>query len=59
MKYSLGFGSTVYIHSKVRIKKIYETSMKCMLVGYKPNGYTVWHKWFSNNSRDIIFDEVN
>ncbi|KOC63589.1 Copia protein [Habropoda laboriosa] len=44
VKYLKIFGSTVYIHNKVRKTKFDEKSWKGILVGYEPNGYRVWAK---------------
>lgn len=61
LKYLKVFGSTVYIHNKVRQTKFDEKSMKGILVGYKPNGYKVWDVVNERFIivRDVIFDEVS
>lgn len=61
IKYLRIFGSTVFVHNKVRKTKFDEKSTKGILVGYQPNGYKVWD--VVNEKfivvRDVIFDEVN
>lgn len=55
------FGSTVYMHNKTRKTKFEEKSLKCILVGYEPNGYKVWSVETEKclTARDVIIDEIN
>lgn len=42
LKYLKVFGSTVYIHKKVKTNKFESNSIKGILVGYVPNGYKIY-----------------
>lgn len=55
------FGSTAYVHNKVIKNKFDEKSVKCILVGYEPNGYRVWNCYKRKHEivRDVIFDEID
>ena len=61
LRYLKVFGSTVYIHNKIRKGKFDEKSSKGILVGYEPNGYKVWdvEKEGFVVVRDVIVDETN
>lgn len=60
IKYLKVFGSTVYVHNKIRKTKFDEKSWKGILVGYEPNGYKVWD--VENEKfvvvRDVIVNET-
>lgn len=60
LKYLKVFGSTAYVHEKVRKAKFDAKSFKAILVGYEPNGYKLWvsDKGRFITARDVIFDEV-
>ena len=60
LKYLKVFGSTVYVHKKLKYSKIDENSWKGILVGYAPNGYNVWDVENCNFAiaRDVIVDEI-
>ena len=55
LKYLKIFGSTVYVHNKVRKTKFDEKSWKGILIGYEPNGYKVWD---AKNEKFIVFRNV-
>jgi hypothetical protein len=61
IQYLSVFGSTEYVHNKIRKSKFDQKSFKGKLVRYAPNGYKVWDP--SNQkfliARDLIFDEIN
>ncbi|CAK9797987.1 Copia protein, partial [Anthophora quadrimaculata] len=61
LKYLKIFGSTVYVHNKIRKTKFDEKSWKGILLGYEPNGYKVWD--VKNGKlvvvRDVIVDETD
>jgi len=61
LKYLKIFGSTVYIHNKIRKRKLDEKSFKTMFVGYEPNGFKLWdtenEKFIV--ARDVVVDETN
>jgi len=61
LKYLKIFGSTVYVHDKMRKRKFDDKSFKCILVGYEQNGYKLWDinsKRFLV-ARDVVVDEMN
>lgn len=55
------FGSTVYVHLKIRPDKFDKKSIKCIFVGYEHNGYKLWNVETAKfiTARDVIFDEIN
>lgn len=55
------FGSTVYIHNKIRESKFDSKSIKGIFVGYEKNGYKVFDTDTGKFiiARDVIFDEAN
>ena len=55
------FGSTVYVHNKIKTTKFESKSWKGILVGYVPNGYKIWNPETNTfvNARDVIFDELS
>ncbi|CAK9796582.1 Copia protein [Anthophora quadrimaculata] len=61
LKYLKIFGSTVYVHNKIRKTKFDEKSWKGILLGYELNGYKVWD--VKNGKlvvvRDVIVDETD
>lgn len=61
LKYLRIFGSTVYVHNKVRKTKFDDKSWKSILVGYEPNGYKVWNVETGKFAtvRDVLIDETN
>lgn len=61
LKYLRVFGSTVYVHDKIKRNKFDDESWKGILVGYEPNGYKVWDEETNNFFvvRDVIIDEIN
>ena len=55
------FGSTVYVHNKIKSTKLKSKSWKGILVGYVPNGYKIWNPETNTfvNARDVIVDELS
>ena len=61
LKYFKVFGSTIYVHNKIRKRKFDEKSVKGIFVGYKANGYKIWNAECRKFivARDVIVDEIN
>ena len=61
LKYLKVFGSTVYVHNKIKTTKFESKSWKGTLVGYVPNGYKLWNPETNTfvNARDVIVDELS
>lgn len=61
LQYLRVFGSTAYVHDKLKTNKFEPKSWKGIFVGYVPNGYKIWNPETHNfeNARDVIFDEVS
>ena len=61
LKYLTVFGSTVYVHNKIKTTKFKSKSWKGILVGYVPNGYKIWNPETNTfvNARDVIVDELS
>lgn len=61
LKYLRIFGSTVFVHNKIKANKFETKSTKAILVGYVPNGYKVFDAETNTfyTARDVVIDEVS
>ena len=61
IKYLKVFGSTIYVHEKVKKSKFDDRSWKGIMVGYVPNGYKVYDCTSGKfeTARDVVVDEEN
>lgn len=61
LPYLIVFGSTIYLHNKIRKTKFDKKSWKGILVGYESNGYKIWDVYDKKFAvaRDVIVDKTN